>query len=83
MSVAKNHARVDIQLYVELPDEKLAQFSQPGFKAVACDVVNLFVAAVDMADVYEKLLPYTYETRVKVSGGNVQAARDGHLKGKQ
>lgn len=82
MSVARNHARLDIQLYVELPDEVLEKFSVPGYKPKAMDVLRTLLVGIEGGSphrIVEVLEPYILEWRTKVSGGNVQLARNAHM----
>lgn len=81
MSVFKNQARLDLQLYVEIPDVVLEEHGQPGWKRNAIDVVPLLLSgSTTPAEIVSALQPYLLEYRTKVSGGNVQLERDRHLK---
>jgi cobalamin biosynthesis Co2+ chelatase CbiK len=80
MSVSRNHARLDIQLYLDIPDEVLDKFSMTGYKPNAINVLHmLLVGAGGAHELVSAVEKYAYDVRTKVSGGNVQLARDAHL----
>lgn len=82
MSVARNHCRVDIQLYLDIPDKVLAQIEKPGWKRNAIDMANVLISQAETpVKALRALMKYKYDIRYKVSGGNVQLARDTHLIG--
>jgi hypothetical protein len=84
MSVARNRARLDIQLYLDIPDEVLDRFNRPGYKPNAITVLNLLLVGADGPhELVHAVEKYAYDVRTKVSGGNVQLARDTHLTGEQ
>ena len=79
-SVSRNHCRVDIQLYLDIPDKALAQIEQPGWKRNAIDLAHILIAEAESpAKALKTLMKYKYDIRYKVSGGNVQLSRDTHL----
>lgn len=83
-SIRRNRARLDLQLYLEFPDELLDKFNKPGYKADAMHVLTtVLVGSTSAHDIVTAVEQYAYEVRTKTSGGNVQAARDTHLKGQQ
>lgn len=83
MSVSRNHARLDIQLYLDIPDEVLDRFNRPGYKPNAISVLNVLIAeASDPHGLVNAVEQYAYDVRTKTSGGNVQLARDAHIKDK-
>jgi hypothetical protein len=72
---------MDIQLYVEIPDEVLEKFGRPGYKPNASTVLNLLtVGATNPHELVESIEKYAYDVRTKVCGGNVQMARSKHLR---
>lgn len=82
MSVARNHARLDVQLYLDIPDEVLDKFNKPGYKPNAITVLHLLlVGANGPGELINAVEKYAYDVRTKTSGGNNQLARDSHLKG--
>lgn len=84
MSVSRNHARLDIQLYLDIPDVVLNRFNKPGYKPNAITVLHtLLVGAETPAQLIKAVQKYAYDVRTKTSGGNQQLARDSHLKGQQ
>jgi hypothetical protein len=79
-NVNRNHARLDIQLYLDIPDEVLDQFNKPGYKPNAITVLNLLLVGADGPhELVQAVEKYAYTVRTKVSGGNRQLARDAHL----
>lgn len=80
-SIHRNHARLDIQLYVDIPNDKLDEIGKPGWKRNAIDLVNLLVVGAESPEeLLAALQPYAVEWRTKVSGGNIQLARDTHMR---
>jgi cobalamin biosynthesis Co2+ chelatase CbiK len=79
-SVSRNHARLDIQLYLDIPNEVLDKFNKPGYKPNAITVLNMLLVGADGPhELVQAVEKYAYDVRTKVSGGNVQLARDKHL----
>lgn len=82
MSVSRNHCRLDIQLYLDIPDSVIAQIEKPGWKRRASDVVQIGMVGAESAEELLKAFEkYAVDIRYKVAGGNVQRARDTHLTG--
>ena len=82
MSVSRNHCRVDIQLYLDIPDKVLTQIEKPGWKRNAIDTAHILIQQAETpVKALKALMKYKYDIRYKVSGGNVQLARDVHLIG--
>jgi hypothetical protein len=80
-SVSRNHARLDIQLYLDIPDKVLDKFSHPGYKPNAINVLQmLLVGAETPSQLVKAVQKYAFDVRTKTSGGNVQLARDAHMK---
>lgn len=80
-SVKRNQARLDIQLYLDIPDEVLDKYARPGYKPHAVSILNmLVVGSQDPIELVRVVEQWAYDVRTKVSGGNVQRARDTHLK---
>jgi len=79
-SVSRNHCRLDIQLYLDIPDKVLDKFGMPGYHPNAINVLQtLLVGAETPSQLVKAVQKYAYDVRTKTSGGNVQLARDAHL----
>lgn len=82
MSVQRNQCRLDIQLYLDIPDEVLDTIGKPGWKRRASELVSMgLVAGVTPEEMIQAFGKYAFDIRYKVAGGNVQRARDAHLTG--
>lgn len=80
MTVARNHARLDVQLYLDIPDTVLNRFNKPGYRPNAITVLNMLLVGADGPhELVKAVEKYAYDVRTKTSGGNQQLARDSHL----